>query len=69
LTVDVSVWSASRPGRFTPWKRQLGTHCVGNWLVPDALDLNPTGNRITIPRTLQWGIVLTPTEPPWIFPT
>jgi hypothetical protein len=25
-------WSASRPGRFTPRERALGTHWIGGWV-------------------------------------
>jgi hypothetical protein len=25
-------WSASRPGRFTPGERALGTHWLGGWV-------------------------------------
>jgi hypothetical protein len=32
-------WSASRPGRFTPWERAPGTHRIGSWMGPRvALD-------------------------------
>jgi hypothetical protein len=29
-------WSASRPGRFTPGKRDHGTHWTGGWVDPRA---------------------------------
>jgi hypothetical protein len=29
-------WSTSRPGRFTPRERALGTHCIGGWVDPRA---------------------------------
>jgi hypothetical protein len=29
-------WSASRPGRFTPWERAPGTHWIGGWVDPGA---------------------------------
>jgi hypothetical protein len=28
--------SASRPGRFTPGERALGTHWIGSWVNPRA---------------------------------
>jgi hypothetical protein len=33
---DGGEWSASRPGRFTPWERALGTHRIGGWVGPRA---------------------------------
>jgi hypothetical protein len=30
------VWSASRPGLFTPGERARGTHCIGGWVGPRA---------------------------------
>jgi hypothetical protein len=27
-------WSASRPGRFTPWERAPGIHWIGGWVDP-----------------------------------
>jgi hypothetical protein len=42
LALDGGEWLASRPGRFTPRKRALGTHWIGGWLSPragvDAID-------------------------------
>jgi hypothetical protein len=35
--LDGSEWSASRPGRFTPRERALGTHCIGGWVCPRAV--------------------------------
>jgi hypothetical protein len=29
-------WTASRPGRFTPWERAPGTHWIGGWVGPRA---------------------------------
>jgi hypothetical protein len=29
-------WSVSRPGRFTPVERSLGTNCIGGWVDPRA---------------------------------
>jgi hypothetical protein len=29
-------WSTSRPSRFIPAKRALGTHRLGGWLVPSV---------------------------------
>jgi hypothetical protein len=32
-------WSASRPGRFTPWERSAATHWAGGWVdARDGLD-------------------------------
>jgi hypothetical protein len=31
------VWSASRPGRFTPRERTPGTHWRGGWVGPRAV--------------------------------
>jgi hypothetical protein len=31
-----SEWSASRPGRFTPWERAPGTHWIRGWVGPWA---------------------------------
>jgi hypothetical protein len=30
-------WSASRPGRFTPWETAPGTHYIGGWVDPRAV--------------------------------
>jgi hypothetical protein len=35
--LDGGEWSASRPGRFTPWERAPGTHWIGVWVVPRAI--------------------------------
>jgi hypothetical protein len=32
----VCVWSASRPGHFTPGERGPGTHKIGGWVGPRA---------------------------------
>jgi hypothetical protein len=32
LVLDGGEWPASRPGRFTPWERAPGTHCIGGWV-------------------------------------
>jgi hypothetical protein len=29
-------WSASRPGRFTPWERAPGILWIGGWVDPKA---------------------------------
>jgi hypothetical protein len=34
---DGAEWSASRPGRFTPWERAAGTHWIGGWASLDAV--------------------------------
>jgi hypothetical protein len=51
-------WSASRPGRFTPVERVIGTHWIGGWVGPraspdDMVRVNirdPTGTWIWTPR-------------------
>jgi hypothetical protein len=35
--LDGDEWSASRPGRFTPRKRAIGTHWIGGWVGPRAV--------------------------------
>jgi hypothetical protein len=35
--LDGGEWSASRPGRFTPRERALGTHWIGGWVGPRAV--------------------------------
>jgi hypothetical protein len=35
--LDGSVWSASRPGRFTPREGAPDTHCIGGWEVPELV--------------------------------
>jgi hypothetical protein len=35
--LDGAEWSASRPGRFTPKERTLGTHWIGGWVGPRAV--------------------------------
>jgi hypothetical protein len=46
-------WSASRPGRFTPWERALGTDWIGGWVGPgrrgEQKILDPTGARTPTP--------------------
>jgi hypothetical protein len=34
LALDGDECSASRPHRFIPWERGLGTYCVGRWAGP-----------------------------------
>jgi hypothetical protein len=34
--LDGGEWSASRPGRFNPGERALGTHSMGGWVGPRA---------------------------------
>jgi hypothetical protein len=35
--LDGGEWSASRPGRFTPRERALGTHWIRGWVGPRAV--------------------------------
>jgi hypothetical protein len=37
-------WSASRPGRFTPSKKPLSVHSLGDWLGP-RIGLGDVGKR------------------------
>jgi hypothetical protein len=56
--LDGGVWSASRPGRFTPRARFPGTHWIGGWVGPTAvLDVVvkrniPSPRRESNPRTM-----------------
>jgi hypothetical protein len=36
LSTRHEMWSASRPGRFTPWGRSPFTHWIGGWVGPRA---------------------------------
>jgi hypothetical protein len=55
--LDGGVWSAWRPGRFTPKERARGIHWIGGWVGPRAvLDAVvkrkiPSSRRESIPRT------------------
>jgi hypothetical protein len=55
--LDGGEWSASRPGRFTPRERSLGTHWIGGWVgsraVLDAVVKRkiPSPSRESNPRT------------------
>jgi len=42
-------WSASRPGRFSPRERALGTHWIGDWVRPTA-GLDTVAKKIPSPR-------------------
>jgi hypothetical protein len=42
------VWSASRPGRFTPGKSAPGTHWIGGWVGP-ATGLDNVERRKILP--------------------
>jgi hypothetical protein len=35
--LDGGVWSALRPGRFTPGEKAPGTHWIGGWVGPRAV--------------------------------
>jgi hypothetical protein len=44
-------WSASRPDRFTPGERALGTHWIGGWVDPRAgLDDVEKKKFLTLPE-------------------
>jgi hypothetical protein len=36
ILLDGGEWSTSRPGRFTPGKRNPGIRCIGGWVGPKA---------------------------------
>jgi len=39
LALDGEEWSASRPGRFIPRGKNVGTHWIGCWVDPrEGLD-------------------------------
>jgi hypothetical protein len=43
-------WSASRPGRFTPWERVPGTHWIRRWVnLRDGLDDLEKRRLLTLP--------------------
>jgi hypothetical protein len=81
--LDGGEWSASRPGRFTPRERALGTNWIRGWLGPravlDALVKRkiPIPCRESNPRTLivqpvaqlytGWDIIQTKIS--WAIPT
>jgi hypothetical protein len=54
--LDECEWSPSRPDRFTPGKRILGTHWIGGWVGPTAGE--EAGNRTPAVQP-----VAIPTEP------
>jgi hypothetical protein len=53
--LDGGEWSASRPGRFTPRERALGTHWIGDWGILDMVVKrkipSPDGNRTLQPQS------------------
>jgi hypothetical protein len=48
--LDGGEWSASRPGRFTPRVRALGTHWIGGWVGPRAVLDAVVKRKIPSPR-------------------
>jgi hypothetical protein len=50
--LDGGEWSASRPGRFTPKERHIGTHWIGGWVgsraVLDAVVKRKNSNTVLI---------------------
>jgi hypothetical protein len=67
--LDGGEWSASRPGRFTPWERIRGTHWIRGWVGPRAvLDAavkrkfySPElENRAFAVRATEWSVL------PWM---
>jgi hypothetical protein len=50
LALVVGLQSASRPSRFIPGERALGTHCIGGWADPRAdLDDLEKSKFLTLP--------------------
>jgi hypothetical protein len=48
--LDGREWSASRPGRFTPWVIAPDTHWIGGWVDPRAgLDNVEKRKFLTLP--------------------
>jgi hypothetical protein len=45
----MEVWSALRPGRFTPKERAPGSHWLGGWVGPSAV-LGAVKRKIPSPR-------------------
>jgi hypothetical protein len=48
--LDGGEWSASRPGRFTPRERVPGTHWIGGWVGPRAVQDAVVKRKIHSPR-------------------
>jgi hypothetical protein len=48
--LDGGEWSASRPGRFTPRERTLGTRWIGGWVDPRAVLDTVVKRKIPSPR-------------------
>jgi hypothetical protein len=48
--LDGGEWSASRPSRFTPRERSLGTHWIGGWVEPRAILDAVVKRKIPSPR-------------------
>jgi hypothetical protein len=48
--LDGGEWSASRPGRFTPWERAPGTHWIGGWAGSGAVLDAVVKRKIPKPR-------------------
>ena len=70
LAIYGCVWSASRPGRFTPRERAPIMHWIGSWVGPtEGLPLwrgeeflDPVGNRTVILRSSRSSHVTILTE-------
>jgi hypothetical protein len=51
----MEVSGQERPGRFTPWERAPGTHCIGGWVGPRAgLDAVENRKFLTLPGLELW---------------
>jgi hypothetical protein len=48
--LDGGVWSASRPGRFTPREIAPDTHWIGSWVGPRAVLVVVVKRKISSPR-------------------
>jgi hypothetical protein len=51
--VDGGEWSASRPGRFAPRERTIGTHWIGGWVGPQSRSGRPIQNELLKLRNLS----------------
>jgi hypothetical protein len=50
LGTDGGEWSASRPGRFIPREKALGTHWIGGWVGRRAVLDTVVKRKIPSPR-------------------
>jgi hypothetical protein len=58
LALDGGEWSASCPGRFTPYDRPSGTHWTGGWVGPRAgRDTLENRKILTLPAMLYRALL------------